>query len=90
MSFPNPDNYARDCDCGTAGANTTPPPAQLVTGIEDRLLRPAPATSAALGNVAAGSGALASNTTGQGNTATGYQALSANTTASNNTAAIRK
>ena len=30
MSFPNPDNYARDCDCGTAGANTTPPPAQLV------------------------------------------------------------
>jgi hypothetical protein len=30
MSFPNPDNYARDCDCGTAGANTTPPPASLV------------------------------------------------------------
>jgi len=30
MSFPNPDNYARDCDCGTAGANTTPPPATLV------------------------------------------------------------
>jgi len=30
MSFPNPDNYARDCDCGTAGANTTPPPATLL------------------------------------------------------------
>jgi hypothetical protein len=30
MSFPNPDNYARDCDCGTSGANTTPPPASLV------------------------------------------------------------
>ena len=29
MSFPNPDNYARDCDCGTAGANTTPPPATI-------------------------------------------------------------
>jgi O-acetylhomoserine/O-acetylserine sulfhydrylase-like pyridoxal-dependent enzyme len=27
MSFPNPDNYARDCDCGTAGVNTAPPPA---------------------------------------------------------------
>jgi hypothetical protein len=27
MSFPNPDNYARDCDCGTAGANMAPPPA---------------------------------------------------------------
>jgi len=31
MSFPNPDIYARDCGCGTAGANTTPPPASLVT-----------------------------------------------------------
>jgi len=30
MSFPNPDNYARDCDCGTAGANTTPPPANFI------------------------------------------------------------
>ena len=29
MSFPNPDNYARDCSCGTAGANTTPPPATI-------------------------------------------------------------
>ena len=34
MSFPNPDNYARDCDCGTAGANTTPPPASLVAEVE--------------------------------------------------------
>jgi hypothetical protein len=34
MSFPNPDNYARDCDCGTAGANTTPPPASLVAEAE--------------------------------------------------------
>jgi len=33
MSFPNPDNYARDCDCGTAGANTTPPPASLVAAL---------------------------------------------------------
>jgi hypothetical protein len=33
MSFPNPDNYARDCDCGTAGANTTPPPANLVAAL---------------------------------------------------------
>jgi hypothetical protein len=29
MSFPNPDNYARDCDCGTAGANATPPPVAI-------------------------------------------------------------
>jgi hypothetical protein len=34
MSFPNPDNYARDCDCGTAGANTTPPPATIQTEID--------------------------------------------------------
>jgi len=34
MSFPNPDNYARDCDCGTSGANTTPPPASLVAEAE--------------------------------------------------------
>jgi hypothetical protein len=34
MSFPNPDNYARDCDCGTAGANTTPPPASLVAEVQ--------------------------------------------------------
>jgi hypothetical protein len=34
MSFPNPDNYARDCDCGTSGANTTPPPASLVAEVE--------------------------------------------------------
>jgi hypothetical protein len=34
MSFPNPDNYARNCDCGTAGANTTPPPASLVAEAE--------------------------------------------------------
>ena len=86
MSFPNPDNYARDCDCGTAGANTTPPPAQLVTAIDDRLLRPSPATSAALGNVAAGSGALQANTTGANNTATGVGALYSNTTGNNNTA----
>ena len=38
MSFPNPDNYARDCDCGTAGANTTPPPAQLITEAEAAIL----------------------------------------------------
>lgn len=38
MSFPNPDNYARDCDCGTAGANTTPPPATLVTEVEAAIL----------------------------------------------------
>jgi hypothetical protein len=34
MSFPNPDNYARDCDCGTAGANTTPPPATIQAEID--------------------------------------------------------
>jgi len=34
MSFPNPDNYARDCDCGTAGANTTPPPATIQSEID--------------------------------------------------------
>jgi hypothetical protein len=38
MSFPNPDNYARDCDCGTAGANTTPPPAQLIAEAEAVIL----------------------------------------------------
>jgi len=38
MSFPNPDNYARDCDCGTAGANTTPPPAQLIAEAEAAIL----------------------------------------------------
>jgi len=38
MSFPNPDNYARDCDCGTAGANTTPPPAQLIEEAEAAIL----------------------------------------------------
>lgn len=38
MSFPNPDNYARDCDCGTAGANTTPPPASLVAEAEAAIL----------------------------------------------------
>jgi len=38
MSFPNPDNYARDCDCGTAGANTTPPPASLVAEAEEAIL----------------------------------------------------
>jgi hypothetical protein len=38
MSFPNPDNYARDCDCGTAGANTTPPPAQLIAEAEATIL----------------------------------------------------
>jgi len=38
MSFPNPDNYARDCDCGTAGVNTTPPPAQLITEAEAAIL----------------------------------------------------
>jgi hypothetical protein len=35
MSFPNPDNYARDCDCGTSGVNTTPPPASLITEAAD-------------------------------------------------------
>lgn len=34
MSFPNPDNYARDCDCGTAGANTTPPPATIQADLD--------------------------------------------------------
>lgn len=34
MSFPNPDNYARDCDCGTSGANTTPPPATIQAEID--------------------------------------------------------
>jgi len=37
MSFPNPDNYARNCDCGTAGANTTPPPASLVAEAEEAI-----------------------------------------------------
>jgi len=37
MSFPNPDNYARDCDCGTAGANTTPPPASLIVEAEQAI-----------------------------------------------------
>lgn len=37
MSFPNPDNYARDCDCGTAGANTTPPPASLVAAVQSEI-----------------------------------------------------
>ena len=37
MSFPNPDNYARDCDCGTAGANTTPPLASLVAEAEEAI-----------------------------------------------------
>ena len=34
MSFPNPDNYARDCDCGTAGANATPPPVAIQAEID--------------------------------------------------------
>ena len=38
MSFPNPDIYARDCGCGTAGANTTPPPAQLIEEAEAAIL----------------------------------------------------
>jgi len=158
MSFPNPDNYARDCDCGTAGANTTPPPATIqaeidsldtrVTTLENtndvivssggiadltteqqalinegswvvtsdgrewvysgtgskvleasyfevgaadyRLLRPVPATSASLFNVAAGASALASNTTGSSNTALGTNALALNTTGSTNTAVGRQ
>lgn len=46
MSFPNPDNYARDCDCGTAGANTTPPPAAIQAEINALInaLRIAPFT----------------------------------------------
>ena len=38
MSFPNPDIYARECGCGTAGANTTPPPAQLLEAAEAAIL----------------------------------------------------
>ena len=37
MSFPNPDIYARDCGCGTAGANTTPPPASLVAAAQEAI-----------------------------------------------------
>jgi hypothetical protein len=46
MSFPNPDNYARDCDCGTTGANTTPPPASLVAEVEVQNLLSSRATPA--------------------------------------------
>lgn len=38
MSFPNPDNYGRSCDCGTAGANTTPPPASLIAEATSAIL----------------------------------------------------
>ena len=34
MSFPNPDNYARSCDCGTAGSNSTPPPATIQSELD--------------------------------------------------------
>lgn len=54
MSFPNPDNYARDCDCGTAGANTTPPPASLVAEAEAQNLlssNAADVTTSKLGNI---------------------------------------
>jgi hypothetical protein len=51
MSFPNPDNYARDCDCGTAGANTTPPPANIELKVENLLSSIASPANAGSGNI---------------------------------------
>ena len=54
MSFPNPDNYARDCDCGTAGANTTPPPASLVTAAEEAIRLISPSTALNFTSISSG------------------------------------
>lgn len=54
MSFPNPDNYARDCDCGTAGSNTTPPPASLITETADAIRSISSSTALDFGNITAG------------------------------------
>jgi hypothetical protein len=54
MSFPNPDNYARDCDCGTAGANTTPPPASLVAEAEQAIRLISPSTGLDFGSISSG------------------------------------
>jgi hypothetical protein len=54
MSFPNPDIYARDCDCGTAGQNTTPPPASLLTQAADAVRSISISTSLNFGNITSG------------------------------------
>jgi hypothetical protein len=54
MSFPNPDNYARDCDCGTAGANTTPPPASLITEAATAIRSISSSSALDFGNITAG------------------------------------
>jgi hypothetical protein len=54
--------------------------------VDSRLLRPAPATNVANGNIGAGDSALSSVTSGINNSAVGNRALRDNNTGSNNTA----